>query len=588
MAPTVTPPDYSPNAADTAKSQKEKGFGERLVEAGYISQTQLDLARREKKRRGGLIGQILVGLGFVSQEVISSFVAKEAETKVVNVNRCAIDKAVLQLVPFETAKRLKALPLSREDGILTVALADPCDVVAIDTLQQLTRLAVEVVSAPERDILNCLELHHSTGGSIEQSIEQAIEQQDSEATKAAHHELGDVTGVVAGEDAPIIRLVDQVIARAGSLRASDIHFEPEEKTLRIRMRIDGILYQDVLIPKSMQAPVIARLKIMAELDVTEQRLPQDGRATVYAGRREINLRVSSLPTAHGENLVLRVLDSGAQDLAVSALGLSPRDYELFQQAMRRPHGVILVTGPTGSGKTSTLYAALKEIASLEVSTFTLEDPIEYRMPLIRQTQIKEDIGLTFSTGLRALLRQDPDIILVGECRDTETAQLMVRAALTGHLVFSTLHTNDAPGAIPRLIDMGVEPYLLPASLVAVLAQRLVRTICPDCKRPVEDPKRVFAELKLAPSTEVPLRLWQGRGCLECKQTGYRGRRAIFELMVLDERFHDPIIRRAGAPEYLRLAREHGMQSMFEDGLRKVLAGTTTIEEVLSATRTTAE
>ena len=573
-------------ASGLVSPRAPKRLGERLLEAGHISQTQLDLALREQKRRGGLIGQVMVGLGFVSQDIISAFVAKESETKMVNVNRCVIDKAVLQLVAFETAKRLKALPLSQENGSLTVALADPCDVVAIDTLQQLTGLTVEVVSAPERDILNCLELHYGAGGSIEQSIEQAMDEQvldDAEVSRRP----GKVNPADVGVDAPIIRLVDQIIARAVSLRASDIHFEPEEKTMRIRMRIDGILYQDVLVPKSMQSPVIARIKIMANLDVTEQRMPQDGRATVYAGRREINLRVSSLPTAHGENLVLRILDSAAQGVSLLGLGFSPRDYELFREAVRRPHGVVLVTGPTGSGKTTTLYAVLKEITSLEVSTFTLEDPIEYRMPLVRQTQIKEEIGLTFGVGLRALLRQDPDIILVGECRDTETATLMVRAALTGHLVFSTLHTNDAAGAMPRLIDMGVEPYLLPASLVAVLAQRLVRTICPDCKRPVADPAAVFAELKLEPPQDAPLRLWKGAGCKECKQSGYRGRQAIFELMVLDESFHDPIVRRAGAPEYFRLARGKGMHSMFEDGLRQVFAGNTTIEEVLEATRATA-
>ena len=582
--PSTLPPD--PDAADSSNPQS--GFGERLVEAGYISQTQLDLARREKKRHGGLIGQTLVSLGFVSQEIISAFVAKESETKVVDVNRSVIDKAVLQLVTFETAKRLKALPLSRENGALTVALADPCDVVAIDTLQQLTGLAIEVVSAPERDILNSLELHYGTGDSIELSIEQAMDEQGLDDAKTPRRQLGEVNAAEAGVDAPIIRLVDQIIARAVSLRASDIHFEPEEKTMRIRMRIDGILYQDVLVPKSMQSPVIARLKIMANLDVTEQRLPLDGRATVYAGRREINLRVSSLPTAHGENLVLRILDSAAQGVNLLGLGFAPRDYELFSEAVHRPHGVVLVTGPTGSGKTTTLYAVLKEITSLEVSTFTLEDPIEYRMPLVRQTQIKEEIGLTFSVGLRALLRQDPDVILVGECRDTETATLMVRAALTGHLVFSTLHTNDAAGAIPRLIDMGVEPYLLPASLVAVLAQRLVRTICPDCKRPVEDPTAVFAQLKLQAPAGQPLRLWKGAGCRECKQSGYLGRQAIFELMILDHRFHDPIVRRAGAPEYFRLSREKGMHSMFEDGLRQVLAGKTTIDEVLEATRATEE
>jgi type IV pilus assembly protein PilB len=576
------------SAPSIATVRPSKRLGERLLEAGYLSQTQLDLALREQKRRGGLIGQVLVGLGFVSQEIVSLFLANEADTKVINVNRYLIDKAVLQLVPFETAKRLKALPLSRANGTLTVALADPFDVVAIDTLQQITGLSAEVVSAPERDILNCLDLHYGIGETIEESIEHAMDQQGPDATKSEMRDRADAAGAEAGDEAPIIRLVDQIIARAVSLKTSDIHFEPEEKSLRIRMRIDGILYQDVLIPKSMQAPVIARLKIMADLDVTEQRLPQDGRATIYAGRREINLRVSSLPTAHGENVVLRILDSQAQGVGVDSLGLSPRDYTVFKDAIQRPFGVILVTGPTGSGKTTTLYAVLKEIASLEISTFTLEDPIEYRMSLIRQTQIKEEIGLTFGTGLRALLRQDPDVILVGECRDTETAQLMVRAALTGHLVFSTLHTNDAAGAVPRLIDMGVEPYLLPASLVAVLAQRLVRTICPDCKRPVDDPAAVFAELKLEPPTDAPLRLWKGEGCANCKHSGYRGRQAVFELMTIDERFHDPIVRRAGAPEYYRLAREAGMLSMFEDGLRKAIAGTTTIDEVLEATRQTPE
>src|SRR5207247_1014249 len=375
---------------------------------------------------------------------------------------------------------------------------------------------------------------------------------------------------ITENDAPVIRLVDQIIARAVHNRASDIHFEPEEKIMRIRARIDGVLYQDVLVPKSMQSPVTARLKIMAELDVAEQRVPQDGRTTVYVGRREINLRVSSLPTSHGENVVVRILDPTAQLSNLKMLGLSAEDDQVFRAAVHRPYGVILVTGPTGSGKSTTLYAVLREVSSMEVSTFTLEDPIEYRMPLIRQTQVKEEVGLTFSTGLRALLRQDPDIILVGETRDTETAELMVRAALTGHLVFSTLHTNDAPGAIPRLIDMGVEPYLLPASLIAVLAQRLVRSICDKCRESLKNPEKVFEELKLQPPAGLPLQLWRGAGCSACKQTGYRGRRGIFELMILDERFHDPIVRRAGAPEYMRLARENGMRTMFEDGLRKAV------------------
>jgi len=577
MAESISP--FPPSQGAPKNKQR---LGELLIEAGLVTQTQVDMGLREQKKRGGLIGDILVQLGFVAPEVVADFLARDAEAKVVNVNRVVIDKEILQLIPFEIAKRFRAVPLSRDNGALIVALADPLNVVAIDTLQQFTGLSIEVVTAPERDILNCLEMHHSIGGTVEETIDKVLDQ-EPEDTRTVLAELAQNISV-SENDAPVIRLVDQIIARAVQNRASDIHFEPEEKTMRIRTRIDGVLYQDVLVPRSMQSPVSARLKIMANLDVAEQRVPQDGRSTVYVGRREINLRVSSLPTSHGENIVVRILAPGSQVLTSQSAGLAAEDIQLFREAVHRPYGVILVTGPTGSGKSTTLYAVLKEVSSMRVSTFTLEDPIEYRMPLIRQTQIKEDVGLTFSTGLRALLRQDPDIILVGETRDTETAELMVRAALTGHLVFSTLHTNDAAGAIPRLVDMGVEPYLLPASLIGVLGQRLVRSICVRCKEPLKDPEQTFQELKLEPPAGLPVQLWRGAGCAECKGSGYKGRKGIFELMMLDERFHEPIVRRASAQEYFRLAREKGMRTMFEDGLRKVVQGVTTLEELMEATR----
>jgi type IV pilus assembly protein PilB len=418
------------------------------------------------------------------------------------------------------------------------------------------------------------------------------------------------------EDAPVIRVVRQIITRAVNGRASDIHFEPEERMMRVRTRIDGVLFQDVLIPKMMQSAVVTRMKILADLDLAETRVPQDGRATILVGGREVNLRVSSLPTSHGENVVARILDPSGQILNFNTLGFAPAMEKQFREVMDKPYGVVLVTGPTGSGKSTTLYTALQVVSTMDVSTFTLEDPIEYRMPLVRQTQIHEEAGLTFSTGLRALLRQDPDIILVGETRDTETAQLMVRAALTGHLVFSTLHTNDAPGAIPRLLDMGVDAFLLPASLLAVLGQRLVRTICPNCKEEIKNPERIFEQLKLTPpardtnstnpgnqsihqSTDPSvqptmnpscaggsLRLWRGAGCATCNHSGYKGRIGIYELMVLDGSFHDPILRRAGAPEFERLGRERGMRSMFEDGLDKALQGLTTVEELLRVTKIT--
>jgi type IV pilus assembly protein PilB len=299
----------------------------------------------------------------------------------------------------------------------------------------------------------------------------------------------------------------------------------------------------------------------------------------------VNLRVSSLPTSYGENVVARILDPSGQILTLPALGFTPEMETQFRDVVNKPYGVVLVTGPTGSGKSTTLYAVLQEVSTMDVSTFTLEDPIEYRMPLVRQTQVHEEAGLTFSNGLRALLRQDPDIILVGETRDTETAQLMVRAALTGHLVFSTLHTNDAPGAIPRLLDMGVDSFLLPASLLAVLGQRLVRTICPKCKEELSNPEKVFDELKITPPrVDGPLKLFRGRGCPHCNQSGYKGRIGIYELMIVDERFHDPIIHRAGAPEFLRLAEERGMKSMFDDGVLKATQGVTTVEELLRVTR----
>ena len=557
-------------------------LGERLVAGALISHNQLELARREQKRRGASLGKLLIELGFVSVETLSNFVAREAQARLVDLSRMVIDKAVLGLVPFELCRKFQAIPVEKYNGSLTVAMADPLNVLAIDTLAQVTGLHIDVVTTTEQDLLGLLDRLQPAGGSIEESIDKIIEEEVEEAqmvTKPA-------AVVTSGDedDAPVIRLVSQIIARAVNLGASDIHFAPEEKLMRTRIRIDGLLNPDVMIPKSLQSPVISRVKILAGMDVAENRLPQDGRATVFVGRREINLRVSSLPTTHGENLVVRILNPSSSVVNIASLGLAPEDERRLRAAVDRPHGVVIVTGPTGSGKSTTLYAILREVASAEWSVFTLEDPVEYSMGGIRQTQIKEEIGLTFGTGLRTLLRQDPDIILVGETRDTETAQLMVRAALTGHFVFTTLHTNDAPGAIPRLLDMGVEPYLLPASLVAVLAQRLVRRICPQCREAVPGPEAVFETLKLQPPAGGKVELFRGKGCAACKGTGYKGRMALFELMVLDHTFHDPIVHRCGAPEFARLARESGMSTMLEDGVRRATQGATTLEEVLRVTR----
>ena len=558
------------------------GLGERLVAAGLIADTHLELARREQKRQGGSLGKILLDLGFVGVDKLTNFVAGEAQARMVDLNRIVIDKGVLSLVPLELCRKFRLLPVERLNGTLTVAMADPLNVLAIDTLGQVTGLHIDVVTATEQDILNLLDGMQRSGDSIKESIDKIIQEEVDEAKVVTRTEAADPG--VTQDDAPVIRLVSQIIARAVNIGASDIHFEPEERLLRIRTRIDGLLHPDVLIPKSLQSAVISRVKVMADMDVAENRTPQDGRASVLVGRREINLRVSSLPTTHGENVVVRILNPSSSVSSISTLGLSPLDEQNLRAAVDRPHGVVIVTGPTGSGKSTTLYAILREVASAEWSVFTLEDPVEYSMAGVRQTQIREDIGLTFSSGLRTLLRQDPDIILVGETRDTETAQLMVRAALTGHLVFTTLHTNDAPGAIPRLLDMGVEPYLLPESLIGVLAQRLVRRICPQCKEPVEQPETMYANLKIELGRGEVARAFRGKGCAVCNNSGYKGRQAVFELMMLDGRFNAPIVKRCGSPEFMKLAREGGMSTMFEDGLRRVMQGTTTLEELLRATR----
>ncbi|MDH7501776.1 MAG: GspE/PulE family protein [Verrucomicrobiota bacterium] len=560
------------------------GVVDRLLAAGLITDSQLQLAMREQRQKGGKLSKILVDLGFVTADQIAAMMGKEVKAEHVDLKKFPPEKAALDLVPMDIARRFRVLPLKLRNGSLVVAFADPSNVRAIDTLRQLTGLHIEVVTAPESEILARLDRIRNIGDAIQQTIDKVI-QEESLGQAEQKVETPQEQRVQASEnDAPIIGLVNQIITRAVNLGASDIHFEPEEKMMRVRMRLDGVLHQDVLLPNVIAPLVTARLKIMAEMDVAESRVPQDGRATVNVGQRQVNLRVSSLPTAYGENMVLRILDPGSQVIRLDTLGMTPAMEKQIRTLMDKPHGVIIVTGPTGSGKTTTLYAILRELCTEDVSIFTLEDPIEYKMPGLTQTQIKEEVGLTFSAGLRALLRQDPDIILVGETRDTETAQLMVRAALTGHLVFTTLHTNDAPGALPRLLDMGVEPYLLPDSLLAVLAQRLVRKICDQCRRPEPDPEQVFQGLQIEPPQDGPIQLWRGEGCVVCENSGYKGRQGVFELMVITDDFHDAIVSRRGAPEFYRLARQNGMKTMFEDGLQRALRGVTTLDELLRVTR----
>ena len=554
-----------------ATTQQPVRLGDWLIESGQLSQSQLDLALREQKRGGKMLGQTLVDLGFVTQEVLAGFLANKTQTEQVDLSRLAIAPELLRLIPEQLARTHLALPVSRANGTLNVAIADPLNVLAFDALEQATRLRVNLVAATESDLRAAIDRHYASSQTVEDLVDELLR-------------LGsDRLAITTEQDAPMIRLVDRVIAQAVAQSASDIHVQPEDKILRVRFRQDGILNAGTLLPKAVQPALIARFKILGNMDITESRRPQGGRGTVSVMGREVQLRFSSLPTAFGESIVVRILDRPA-GFNLKAFGFSAGMEERFSALLEHPHGIILVTGPTGSGKTTTLYAALSRINGAEQSIFTLEDPVEFQLPLVRQTQINESIGLTFAEGLRTLLRQDPDVILVGETRDTETAQLAVRAALTGHLVFTTLHTNDALGAIPRLVDLGVEPYLLAPTLIGVIGQRLVRRLCAKCRQPVADAAAVLTRVGATLAGEFPVTLFQPGGCPDCRGTGYRGRVGIYELLSINPAMQSCIASEMNVAKLRELARANGFQSMFEDGIQKAVQGLTTIEEILRVTQ----
>ncbi len=541
----------------------KKRFGDQLLEAGLISSGQLDLALLEQRRSGKLLGTVLQELGFVTEQEISALLAQAAETDAIDLQKIEIDPATLERVPFELAQELSLIPVKSDSDRLTVAMADPFDVEAIDRVERLTHMLVDVVAASGQEIQELLLKSHDKSETVERLIQ----------------ELMKVDGSTQPEDAeaPVIRLVNVMLADAAQRGASDIHVEPDEKTLRIRFRIDGVLQPYVIIPKDLQDNVVARIKVMAGLDVSETRLPQDGRSNFSSGRKRYNLRVSTLPTSFGESVVLRILDRGGIMLDIDSMGMRPVDSDALRGSIASPYGMILVTGPTGSGKTTTLYTALKEIDKLQRSVFTLEDPIEYRLEYTRQTQVNEKIGLTFDSGLRTLLRQDPDVIFVGETRDSETAQLIVRAALTGHLVLSSMHTSDSIGAIPRLLDLGAEPSMVASTLKLVIAQRLARRLCPHCREATNDLdyyKSIVGDALPADATS----LYTPKGCPECFGKGYRGRTPIFETLWIDDEIKAQIPS-ANVAEISRLMAEKGMNTLFQDGIRRAVNGETSVEEV---------
>jgi len=546
-------------------------LGTSLLQDGWITQEQLDLAVRESKRKGAMLGQTLIGLGFITEKVLAHYLAEGTQAGLVDLSNTFIPPEILDLVPYDIATQFQVLPMGTRGKVLNLAMADPLNIVAVDTIESHTGFNVNTHTAPTQDLIEAIERHYAHRESIKQLLDELMAKGISD--------LGEDGSRVA----PMIRLCNQLITAGIQSRVTDIHVEPDEYYLRVRMRVDGVLTQEILIPKPLQAPITARFKLMANLDLTEKRTPQDGRIPFTLGTRRIDLRMSTLPTNFGESIVLRILDKGALKLEFLALGFTPNDESRVQSLIQRPYGIILVTGPTGSGKTTTLYTALRHVNAKEKSVFTLEDPIEYQMSLIRQTQVNPDIGMTFAAGLRALLRQDPDVILVGEIRDQETADLAMRAALTGHLVFSTLHTNDALGAIPRLIDMGVEAFLLASALTAVIGQRLVRCICPGCKVERTDASTVLADLQVDLPEGLPPRLWTGTGCDACGKTGYKGRTGIYEIIQITDELHGPIVHGPDIEGIRAIIQKQGMPTMFDDGLMKALHGITSLEEVLRVT-----
>jgi type IV pilus assembly protein PilB len=551
-----------------------KPLGQRLIEAGLINDSQLQTALREQQRTREYLGRILIRLGYVSDEAVAAALAAQARVKFVDLGQYSPQPEAVQLVPENFARQHHLVPVSYVGKALVVAMANPLDILTIDELRRLSKGPVEVVGAAGNEILEALDRAYGVGAGagwsevVEQSLQQVVGRRGGAA----------VAETEAAQEAPIIRLVDSIIGRGIQEGATDIHVEPEERLVRSRFRIDGILRQGSDVPKELQGAVIARIKVMANLDIAENRLPQDGRISFQFGGRGIDLRVSTFPTVWGENLVLRVLDKAKLVLGLEQLGFSPDQLTFFKRILQSPNGIILVTGPTGSGKTTSLYSALSYLNAEERNIITIEDPVEYEIPGIRQSQVNVKAGLTFGAGLRHMLRQDPDVIMVGEMRDEETADVAIRAALTGHLVFSTLHTNDAAGALPRLVDMGAPPFLLSSALLLIVAQRLVRTICVSCKEEAESDPALFKRLGLQ-GKEDQLKFFRGKGCDKCGFTGYRGRIGIFELLQITPEMTPLILERADSRSIQRAARAQGMRTLLEDGVRKALRGGTTLEEV---------
>jgi len=553
-----------------------------MVKANLITPEQLEKALALQRTSGGRLGSILAKLGYVSEEEIASFLSRQYKVPSVDLGTIKIDPTIVKLIPAEIANKHLIIPLSRNGSVLTVALANPADIFTLDEIRFMTGYNIKPVVAPESSIRNALNRYYDTAGLASTFVKdfQRKEQKDVEVDQG---EINLQELFQASEDAPVVKLVNLVLSDAIRKGASDIHLEPHEKAFRIRFRIDGVLFEAMSPPQTMHPAVTSRVKIMARLDIAERRLPQDGRIKVKMGVRELDLRVSTVPTLFGEKVVMRILDRASLELDMAKLGFEPAALAKFEKAILSPYGMILVTGPTGSGKTTTLYSALMRINTVGTNIMTAEDPVEYNLGGVNQAQAKPDIGLNFPALLRSFLRQDPDIIMVGEIRDYETAEIAIKAALTGHLVLSTVHTNDAPSTIGRLVSMGVPPYLVSASLNLLVAQRLVRRNCLECRVEAPGSTAVLETLGFTPKEAEAVTCYRGKGCMSCNDTGYRGRISLFEVMLMNEEIREAILRGASTSELREMGRKNGMATLRESGLQKIRDGLTTPDEVARVT-----
>jgi type IV pilus assembly protein PilB len=556
-------------------------IGDLLIRRNKISPDQLEKALKNQKEHGGRLGSSLTKLGFIQESELLQFLSEQYSVPSIKLSEFIIDPEVLKIIPADVATKYYIMPLSVKNANLIVAMVDPSNIFALDDIKFLTGYRVEPLIAAEGAILHAIDNHY---GTTSVGLENLLESFDTENVEYIDDtEDLDLSSLEKeSEDAPVIRLVNAILTDAVAKNCSDIHIETYEKSFRVRFRLDGSLYEVMRPPFKMKNAIVSRLKIMAKLDIAERRLPQDGRIKLKMGKgKEMDYRVSVLPTLFGEKVVLRLLDKSNLQLDMTKLGFDEHQIAHFKEAIYKPFGMVLVTGPTGSGKTTTLYSALSELNKISENISTAEDPVEFNLEGINQVQMHEDIGLTFAAALRSFLRQDPDIILVGEIRDFETAEIAIKAALTGHLVLSTLHTNDAPSTVNRLLNMGIEPFLVSSSVNLILAQRLARKICTQCKEPAEKlPTEILEKLGAITQEIRDATLYKGRGCEACNNTGYRGRIALYEVMPMTEGLKELVLQGASAIELKREAMNQGMQSLRQSGIAKMLQGITTLEEVL--------